>query len=150
MQTINYIYSKTSSILFTALLGGLIIFSLPYLINFIYNGDSLNWSLLLIFDLFIFLMLLYIIIKTLIPAVQNKVALELNQTSIISYAKNINIEWKSIEKIQLRSGRSSSSLYITFKYETDHGSHIRIPLGFVQGNDEKIYNTMIVYLKSNK
>jgi len=150
MQTTNYIYSKTNSILFTALLGGLIIFSVPHLINFIYNGNSLNWSLLLIFDLFILLMLLYIIIKALIPAILNKVALELNQTSIISYAKGINIEWKNIEKIQLRSGRSSSALYITFKYETDHGNYIRIPLGLVQGNDEEIYSKILDYLKNVK
>jgi len=149
MQTTNYIYSKTNSILFTALLGGLIIFSVPHLINFIYNGNSLNWSLLLIFDLFILLMLLYIIIKALIPAIQNKVVLELNQTSIISYAKDINIEWKNIEKIQLKSGRSSSALYIIFKYETERGSYIRIPLGFVQGNDEEIYNNALDYLKNS-
>lgn len=147
MQTIKYTYSKTSSILFTILFGGLIIFSVPHLIKFIYDGNTLNWSLLLIFDLFILLMLLYIIVKNLIPALQNKIAIELNQTSIISYAKNINIEWKNIEKIQLRTGRSSSALYITFKYETDHGSHIRIPLGFVQGNDDEIYNTVLDYLK---
>ena len=114
MQTIKYTYS---SILFTILFGGLIIFSVPHLIKFIYDGNTLNWSLLLIFDLFILLMLLYIIVKNLIPALQNKIAIELNQTSIISYAKNINIEWKNIEKIQLRTGRSSSALYITFKYE---------------------------------
>jgi len=87
------------------------------------------------------------VIKYLIPALQNKVALELNKTGIVSYIKNVVIEWKDIERIDLRTTRTSSLLYITFKWETDHGNYIRIPLGPVGGSDSDIYNNAIDYLK---
>ena len=147
MQTIIYRYNKISSSIFTIGLLGITVCSLPSLIKFVNNHDTINWLLILVFDLLFFLMLLYIVIKYWIPALQNKVALELNRTGIISYAKNVTIEWKDIERIELKTTRTSSLLYITFKWETDHGNYIRIPLGYVGGNDSDIYDEAINYLK---
>ncbi len=121
--------------------------SIPNLIKFIQANDVVNWRVILIFDFLFVLLSVYIVIKKLIPAFQGKVALELNSTGLTSYTKNVSIEWKEIEDIEQRSGKTSSSLYITFKWETDHGRNIRIPLGFVDGSDSKIYDTVLTYFK---
>jgi hypothetical protein len=147
MQTIVYRYNKISSSVFVIGLLGIILCSLPSIINFLNAYDTVNWLLILIFDFLFFLMLLYIVIKQWIPALQNKAALEISKTGIISYTKNVTIEWKDVENIDLRTTRTSSLLYITFRWQTDHGNYIRIPLGFVSGSDEEIYSYAADYFK---
>ncbi|MHB8208444.1 MAG: hypothetical protein ACYDDY_13705 [Mucilaginibacter sp.] len=90
-------------------------------------------------------MAVIVVVKYTIPAILGQIALELNNEELVSYMRNVSIPWNDIEDIDLRSGKSSSSLYITFKVETDHGSHIRIPLQFVMGKDEDIYETVKAY-----
>ena len=101
--------------------------------------------LIVAFDVAFVVMALIVVIKYTIPAIQGRIALELNNKGLVSYMRKVTIPWNDIEDIDLRSGKSSSSLYITFKVETDHGSHIRIPLQFVTGNDEEIYKTVKTY-----
>ena len=146
MPTVTYRYSKINSTLFVVLCAGMIGISIPNLIHFVNIQNSTNWELILVFDFAFAVMLLYMMVKQFIPAMQGKIALEINPIGIISYVKNINIEWKDIKDVDFRTGKSSSSLYITFKYETDRGDHVRIPLAFIAGNDSKIYNTVKEYL----
>jgi len=150
MQTIAYPYSKVSGIFFSALLLAIISMSIPHLIKFINNHELTNWVFILIFDFVITLILLYIVIKQLIPALKNQIALELNETGLVSYAKNVIIEWKDIKDVRLIMGKSSSALELNFKWKTDHGNYIRIPLGFVKGNDSKIYDTILSYLQNHQ
>ena len=129
------------------LLIGMIIMSIPHIIKFIYANDTTNWLLIIVFDFLLLIMLIYIIIKQLIPAIKGKIALEINSVGIISYVKNVEIEWKDIQEINTITGKTSSAIDIKFKWETDYGNQIRIGLGFIEGNDSKIYDTMISFFE---
>ena len=150
MKKVTFQYSRISSLLFTILPLGIILMSVPNLIKFIKTHDTTNWLLILSFDFFFLLLLVYIIFKQLVPALQGKIALEINQDGIISYVRNFDISWEDVQRIELKTGKSSSSLYITFKYETDHGRNLRISLGFVDGNESQIYDTVITYFEKSK
>jgi len=124
--------------------------SIPNLLRFIHERDTTNWLLILSFDLCFLLLAAYVIVKQLVPALQGKIAFEIDETGITSYVKSVVIKWEEIKEIELRRGRTSSSLYITFKWDTDHGSHLRIALGFVEGDDSKIRDKVIVYFEESK
>ena len=147
MQSQTYLYSKWGGILITTGLFLLVICSLSQLIHFIQLNDKTNYLLIAGFDIMILLLLLYIFIKQLIPALKGKVALELNDEALISYAKNIEIPWKDVKEIEFITGQTSSALHVTFKYETDHGSWVRIPLSVLKGNDEEIYKNVKSYFE---
>jgi len=146
IQPMTYPYSKKSSLFFTVFFTGIILISIPFLVKSINNKDNVYW-LISLWDLPYILMLIYIILKQLIPAFTNKPALEINVDGITSFVKNVSISWSDIENIDLKSGKTSAALYITFKWETDHGNYIRIPLGFVAGSDDEIYDTAIKRFK---
>lgn len=101
--------------------------------------------LIVALDVAFIVMAVIVVVKYTIPAIQGRIALELNNEELVSYMRNISIPWNDIEDISLRTGKSSSSLYITFKVETDYGSYLRIPLQFVTGKDEDIYETVKAY-----
>ncbi|MEO6849359.1 MAG: hypothetical protein ABI203_00335 [Mucilaginibacter sp.] len=150
MQSVTYPYSKTSSLIVTLLPTAIILLSISQLKKFIYAHEATNALMILGFDFLFFVLLSYIIIKQLLPAFKGKIALEINSTGIISFAKNVTIGWSDIERIEFQNpAKASASLYITFKFETDHGNDIRIPLGFVRGVDSKIYETAIDFFKNS-
>jgi len=95
-------------------------------------------------------MAMYIIVKQLVPALQGRTAFEIDETGITSYVKNVVIKWGDIEKIEMNSGKTSSSIYITFKWDTDRGRHLRITLRFVDGDDSEIYDEVMAYLEKSK
>jgi hypothetical protein len=95
-------------------------------------------------------MLIYLIVKQLIPALKGKLALEINSGGIVSYVKNVEIVWKDIQEIDQVTGKTSSAINIKFKYKTDRGNHIRIGLGFIGGDDSEIYNTIISFYEKAK
>ncbi|MDB4924689.1 MAG: hypothetical protein JWR23_745 [Mucilaginibacter sp.] len=123
--------------------------SIPHLIKFIVIGDFVNWGLILFVDLLLIAMFVYLFVKYFIPAFQNKIALEINSEEIISYIKDVSIKWSDVKEVTTVSGRYSSSLYIKFKYETDHGDSIRIGLQYIKGDNEKIYDTAILYFEQS-
>ena len=150
MKKVTFCYNRISSSIFTIVPLGIVLGSTPNLAKFINAHDTTNWLLILLFD-FCFLMIsVYIIFKQLIPALQGKIALEMDEAGITSYVKNIVIKWEDIKTIELKSGKTSSSLYITFKWETDRENHLRIALGFIAGDESKIYDTAIAYFEESK
>ena len=150
MQPVKYFYSKLNSFPFTILLTGIIILSIPHIIKFVYANDMTNWLLIITFDFLLLVILIYLIVKQLIPAIKGKVALEINSVGIISYVKNIEVLWKDIQEIDQVTGKTSSAINIKFKYKTDRGNHIRIGLGFIGGDDSEIYNTIISFFEKSK
>ncbi|WP_461464197.1 hypothetical protein [Mucilaginibacter sp.] len=144
-QPITYPYSRTSTYLSTAFIIGVVVWSIPHLLKFVEASDVKDYMLIVAFDVTFIVMAVIVVVKYTIPAILGQIALELNNEELVSYMRNVSIPWNDIEDIDLRSGKSSSSLYITFKVETDHGSHIRIPLQFVMGKDEDIYETVKAY-----
>jgi hypothetical protein len=115
MEKVTFSYNRISSLLFTILPLGIIALSVPNLLKFINEHDTINWFLIVLFDFCFLLIVIYIIIKQLIPSLQGKVAFEIDAIGITSYTKNVIIKWGDIKTIELGSGQTSSSLYITFK-----------------------------------
>ena len=146
-KLIQYPYSKWTSYLYTICLLGIVAFSIPHLLGFIAIKNLVSACLIGGFDFALVAMALFVLIKFVIPAAQGKIALALDAEGIISYARKVTIPWSDIKDIDTRSSKTQTSLYITFKSETDHGSHIRIPLGYVKGDDEYIYTTVKDYFK---
>jgi len=142
MEKETFGYSKVGTLLFTVLPLGMILLSLSSLIKFIDLHQTTNWLLILLFDLCFLVMLIFIVIKMLIPMLQGRIALEISSIGITSYVKNVVIKWDEIENLEFRSGQTSSSLYIALNCQTDRGNHVRIALTSIEGNDFKIYTTV--------
>lgn len=107
------------------------------------------WAVYGMFVIVFVLMSALLIVKRLIPAIQGKTALELNETCIIDYIRNITIDWKDVKEINLIRGRSSSLIRVDLKWVSDYGSEITIPLRFVKGKDNDIYSTVLEYFEQH-
>jgi len=70
MEKETFGYSKVGTLLFTVLPLGMILLSLSSLIKFIDLHQTTNWLLILLFDLCFLVMLIFIVIKMLIPMLQ--------------------------------------------------------------------------------
>jgi uncharacterized membrane protein (DUF485 family) len=152
MEPVQYPYSKAKSTFFVGLGLILIGMSIFLFIKFV-PSDDVNWGMFLLFllvALSLVLTVLYVIVNYLIPAFQNKVALEINSDEIISYAKDVTVPWTDVEEVTIFSGRYSSSLYIKFKHETDQGDSISIGLQYVKGDGEKIYDKALSYFEQSE
>lgn len=94
--------------------------------------------------------LVYIVITRLIPALQNKVALELNDQGINDYIRNIVIEWSFVNGLAHEIGRNSSKIIVKLKEETEYGTEVVIRLRWVKGKDRKIFDEANDYFKQRK
>jgi len=88
-----------------------------------------------------------IISKRLIPALKGDVALQLDDEGISDYIRDISIDWVDIKEITLLRGRSASTMRIELKFESDYGTEIAIPLRWIKGNDDEIYETTLAYFE---
>ncbi|BAU53002.1 hypothetical protein [Mucilaginibacter gotjawali] len=88
-----------------------------------------------------------IIGKRLIPALKGDVALQLDDEGISDYIRDISINWADIKEITLLRGRSASTMKIELKFESDYGSEVAIPLRWIKGNDDEIYETTLAYFE---
>lgn len=111
------------------------------------GGYTLSWIIIAIADLIFLTLFLYVLIKRLIPALKNEVALELNEEGITDYIRNIVIEWADVQDINLERGRNFSKMVIDLKEETDYGKQIAISLRWVAGKDLEICNTTMAYFE---
>jgi len=145
MQPNQYPYSKPQSIFYTALLLVLVSAPLTNIIEFPEFDDGAIWFVLA-YELCVLPLLIYIVIKALIPALKGEIALEINSTGIISHMKNITINWDNIQDMDL-IGVKAQVLNIKFKWEEGGRKAIRIPLQLVKGNDDEIFNTAWAYFE---
>jgi len=150
MQPVKYFYSIKNSSFFTILFTGIIVISIPRIIKFVEAHDTANWLLIVAFDLIFLIMLLYVLVKQLIPALKCKVALEINSEGIAAHAKNTTIEWRDVYDIEYISGKTVASIGIYLKSGNERGNYIRIGLGFVAGDESKIYDTMKSFFETYK
>ena len=111
------------------------------------SNSTWAWAIYGVFAVVFILMSALLIIKRLIPAIQGKTALELNDTCIVDYIRNITVDWKDIKEINLIRGRSSSLIRVSLRWVSDYGSEIDIPLRFVKGKDNEIYSTVLDYFE---
>lgn len=100
------------------------------------------------FCAFIFVSLSIVIIrKRLRPALNGDIALQLDDEGISDYIRDVSIEWKDIKEISLVRGRSASTMNIFLKWESDYGNQIGIPLRWVKGKDDEIFETTLAYFE---
>lgn len=102
------------------------------------------------FSLLIFLLFLaLLVVKRLIPALKGDIALELDEDGISDYIRDISINWTDIKNISLVRGRSASMMKIDLKWESEYGQQIIIPLRWVKGKDDKIYENVLSYFTAH-
>ena len=109
-------------------------------------GITVSWVIIGIADLIFIAQMVFIFINRLLPALQNKAALELNETGIDDYIRKVEISWKDVAAINLEQGRRTK-MVIDLKEETDYGKQIAINLNWIQGNDLEICQTTQAYLE---
>lgn len=96
----------------------------------------------------VFMGLSAVIIGTrLIPALKRDIALQLDDEGISDYIRDISINWVDIKEITLLRSRSASIMRIELKFESDYGREIVIPLRWIKGKDDEIYDTTIAYFE---
>lgn len=115
--------------------------------NVIKANSTVGWVLYGFFALMFIAIILLLVIKRLIPALRGEVALELNEQGIVDYIRNVTIDWKDIQEITLRRGRSASTMQVVIKWESDYGKQLSIPLRWIKGKDDDIYNAVLYYFE---
>ena len=143
MEPIKYPYSLNYSL---ATFVVMLVLMLMLFSNVAASHSNIAWLIYGVFVLVFVAVSVLLIVKRLLPAAQGQTALELNETCIIDYLRNITVDWKDVKSVELIRGRSSSLIQLNLKWVSDYGSEIAIPLRFVKGKDEEIYNQVQAYL----
>jgi len=146
-ETIQYPYSKNAALF--GLTMPLVFFIITFNnLRYSYiNGFILSWVLIALADLIFLVLFTYILVKRLVPALKNQVALELNEEGITDYTRNIVIEWPDVKNIDMQLGRNFSKMIIDLKQETEYGTQIAISLRWIAGKDLEICNTTQAYFE---
>jgi hypothetical protein len=133
-ETIQYPYSKKSGfaglaimLVFILLLGRT--WAMSYLVH-----DVPGMVIFGIFILVILIIMGIMIYARLIPALKGEVALELDNDGVKDYIRNIILDWKDVEDIGLRPGRSSAMLIFELKFDSDFGKRVAVGLRWVEGD----------------
>jgi len=98
-------------------------------------------------DLIFLSYLVFAFTKRLMPALQNKIALELNEQGITDYIRNIVIEWSYVQDLTHEYGRNSSKIIVKLNAETEYGTEVVIRLRWVKGKDRKIFEAVYNYFR---
>ncbi|MDB5016720.1 MAG: hypothetical protein JWQ84_1552 [Mucilaginibacter sp.] len=144
IEPIYYPYSLKFSIGAIVLM---IIFLLMLLSNVIAAHNIAAWVIFCVLGIAFGFMIVLLVVKRLIPALKGDIALSLDQQGISDYIRDVSIGWKDIKEISLVRGRSASTLRIDLKWESDYGSQIAIPLRWIKGKDQEIYETVLCYFE---
>jgi hypothetical protein len=102
-------FNKLSSSFLSVLFAFFLLSSIMNIIPRIQSYQLENWILVSAMLIFLLVILIFFIIKQLIPAFQGKCAIELNENGIISYVNNISISlsWCEIENVRYYSGKGT-------------------------------------------
>jgi len=144
-EVIQIPYSKKSGYAGLAVLLLLMLLLLRTTITNYLAHDILGASIFGVFVLFILFLVGLLIITRLIPAFKGEVALELDENGVKDYIRNIILDWKDIEDIGLRPGRSTAMLVFELKFDSDFGKQVFVSLRWVDGKDQDIFKTVLNY-----
>lgn len=144
-ETIKYAYSKKSGFAALAVLVVLMLLLLKTCITSFLAQDMLGGGIFTVFVLLLSALLGLMIFTRLIPAFKGEVALELDEHGIKDYIRHIVLDWKDVEDIGLKPGRSSAMLVFELKFDSDFGKRVFISLRWVEGRDQDIYKTVLAY-----
>lgn len=147
METTQYTYSIKFSAGTIALMILLLLLLLPGVVR---TNTALSWILFGLFSVMSVFILALLVLKRLIPAIKGDIALALDEQGINDYIRDVSIEWKDIKAISLMRGRSAAVLKVDLKFESDYGSSLSIPLRWVTGNDDDIYDTVLAYFENDE
>ena len=125
----------------------MVILMLMLLSNVLAANSTLAWSLYGFFLLVFLFLITMLITKRLIPAIKGDIALQLDDEGISDHIRDVSIGWKDIKEINLVRGRSASTMQIDLKFESDYGSRVAIPLRWIKGKDEEIFETTLAYFE---
>jgi hypothetical protein len=143
-EPVYYPYSLKFSIGAIVLM---IILMLMLLSNVMAADSTLGWAIYGFFSLVFLFLITMLITRRLIPALKGSIALQLDEEGISDYIRDVSIGWKDIKAISLVRGRSASTMQIDLKFESDYGSQVTIPLRWVKGKDDEIYETTLTYFE---
>ncbi|MHB8208570.1 hypothetical protein [Mucilaginibacter sp.] len=144
-EVIQIPYSKKSGYAGLAVLLILMLFLLKTAVTNYLVHDILGAGIFGIFVLFILFLMGLLITTRLIPALKGEVALELDENGVKDYIRNLILDWKDIEDIGLRPGRSTAMLVFELKFDSDFGKQVFVSLRWVDGKDQDIFKTVLNY-----
>jgi len=90
--------------------------------------------------------LIWVCKKYFIPALSEKIALELNKDTLQYFISNKTIYWNDVESIDKNTGGRNG--WIIIFSMLDRSRNIKIPTMFIAGNDENIFNTVCEYAQA--
>jgi hypothetical protein len=139
-----YPYSLKFSVVTVVLV---IVLMLLLLSNVVGATNLLGWYIFGFFSLGFVFMMAILVTERMWPAIKGNIALQLDDEGIRDYIRDISIDWKDIKEIELVRGRSASMMIITLKWESEYGSQVSIPLRWVKGNDDEIFENTLAYFE---
>jgi hypothetical protein len=144
-EIIQFRYSKKAGIAGMAVLLIFICLLLTTAIRNYLGHDILGTVIFGLFALVFIAVMGLMIVTRLVPAFKREVALELDENGVKDYIRNIILDWKDVEDIALKPGRSSAMLIFELKFESDFGKSVAISLRWVEGRENDIYDTVLAY-----
>ena len=144
-EIIQFRYSKKAGFAGMSVLLVFICLLLTTTIRNYLAHDILGTVIFGVFALLFVAMMVLMIITRLMPAFKGEVALELDENGIKDYIRNIILDWKDVEDIALKPGRSSAMLIFELKFESDFGKTVAVSLRWVEGSENDVYNTVLAY-----
>jgi hypothetical protein len=144
-EIIKFPYSKKAGYAALAVMLVLILFMLKTCVTSYLQHDMLGAGIFGVFILFVIAIMVLMIVTRLVPALKGEIALELDENGIKDYIRNIVLDWKDIEDIGLKPGRSSAMLVLELKFDSDFGKQVFFSLRWVEGKDRDIYDTVLAY-----
>jgi hypothetical protein len=144
-EVIQMPYSKKSGYVGLAVLIILMLFLLKTAITNYLAHDILGTIIFGLFISFLLFLLGLMVLTRLIPAFKGEVALELDENGVKDYIRNIILDWKDIEDIGLKPGRSTAMLVFELKFDSDFGKQVFVSLRWVEGKDQDIFKTVLNY-----
>ena len=144
-EVVKFTYSKKSGYAALGLLTVLTLLLLKTAVSNYLVHDILGTSIFGVFILLLLFLLGLMIVSRLVPALKSEVAIELDENGVKDYIRNIILDWKDIEDIGLKPGRSSAMLIFELKFNSDFGKQVFISLRWVDGRDQEIYKKVLDY-----
>lgn len=144
-EVVKFPYSKKAGFTVMAVMLLLILLMLKTCVTSYLSHDLLGAIIFGVFILFVIALMVLMIITRLKPALDGEIALEMDENGIKDYIRNIVLDWKDIEDIGLKPGRSSAMLIFELKFDSDFGKQVFFSLRWVEGKDRDIYKKVLTY-----
>jgi len=144
-EVIKYPFSKKSGYAALTVLIMVILLLLKTGIGNYLSHDIVGAVVFGLFILVIASIMVIMIVTRLVPALKGEIALEVDEDGVKDYIRNIILDWKDVEDIALRPGRSSAMLIFELKFDSDFGKRVAVSLRWVKGKDRDIFKTVLAY-----